>query len=659
MREPTPAGAIFVEHAEGVFLVVNWHERAIRGGHARLLPLSARHLDGYLQLRARGRTHFGIYHLLFLPTVDIARILARTQGTAAGAAPPAAPGSPALPAGSLPAAAGPTCPGPAAEAVPPQAQIPRSLGAAALTVPTAAAQPPAADSSAPPVRGLRQAGTGWAISAAAHGLLLLAACWLCYAVHPASQPVPPLRSVAPEPQPPASVQVRTSTGEHSEDLPESLVTSVESPEQPVADRSDETDNVTIEVPTSRDPRPALASALDDSADGLSPAMLGVGGGTQGGGMLGPRGSLRRHAALRRYGGNAAGQSAVDAALRWFKRHQGPSGAWNPETYEKNCNDSPRCEPAAVLDGDHSFTCAMTGCALLCYLGAGYDHLAPSTYREVVRRGIGFLVQAQHQDGGFGNSNYSSAIATMALCEALSLSGDSHLRYAAQRGVDFLLRHQNVEDGSAARDGNAGWDYIGPSLRNDSSVTGWCVMALVSARTAHLEIGEALEHVTSWLDMTWMSANPQWQSCDAEQGVSDFPYAYVSAGHSTTGGTASAAMMDLAGVGAVAAAFLPHAHSDAELASLGRHVVAIHLPRNASFNRYYVYYGSLALFQQGGELWQAWNRATRDQLVDAQRHGPGCFAGSWDDGPGGFCRLFSTGLCCLSLEVYYRYERQRP
>jgi hypothetical protein len=81
-----------------------------------------------------------------------------------------------------------------------------------------------------------------------------------------------------------------------------------------------------------------------------------------------------------------------------------------------------------------------------------------------------------------------------------------------------------------------------------------------------------------------------------------------------------------------------------------------LPARTSFNEYYWYYGTLAMYQFGGEGWNSWNAAIRELLISEQRT-DGDYAGSWDaTGPwaqyGG--RIYSTALSTLCLEVYYRF-----
>ena len=74
--------------------------------------------------------------------------------------------------------------------------------------------------------------------------------------------------------------------------------------------------------------------------------------------------------------------------------------------------------------------------------------------------------------------------------------------------------------------------------------------------------------------------------------------------------------------------------------------------------YYWYYGTLAMFQYGGDPWKTWNAALRTALVGKQQT-KAEEAGSWDPhGAWGFAggRVYSTAINALSLEIYYRYPR---
>jgi hypothetical protein len=76
--------------------------------------------------------------------------------------------------------------------------------------------------------------------------------------------------------------------------------------------------------------------------------------------------------------------------------------------------------------------------------------------------------------------------------------------------------------------------------------------------------------------------------------------------------------------------------------------------------YYWYYGTLAMFQVGGDHWKRWNGAMKEAIVAHQRlDRQDCRYGSWDPvdpwSPDGG-RVYATALNALCLEVYYRHVR---
>ena len=102
--------------------------------------------------------------------------------------------------------------------------------------------------------------------------------------------------------------------------------------------------------------------------------------------------------------------------------------------------------------------AATGLALLTYLGAGYTH-QDEKYRDVVRRGVEWLVKHQQPDGNLSYHGsdptynperpthyYSQGIAAMALCEAYGMTQDRELREPAQKAIDFIVKSQDPRRG---------------------------------------------------------------------------------------------------------------------------------------------------------------------------------------------------------------------
>ncbi len=384
-------------------------------------------------------------------------------------------------------------------------------------------------------------------------------------VEPAQKP--PEKPKQPTMDPPVQIQVPLDA---DGDTPvTTLDVQVETPETPNEAPTDSTLGDPNDVADSQVGGPGLNCAIGVGGPPMGPYGLRKGG---------------HKRAIRIGHGCKGGEDSVNAALRWFKKHQSPNGKWDTVGYYRNCTDNPKCEPGIV---DHCSVegsdVAMTGYALYCFLGAGYDQRT-GQYQKVVQKGIDYLLSVQKADGYLGERNYENAIATMALCQAYGMTEDPALKGPAQRGVDQILAHENqVAGGGAGYGTGLGWDYVGPSNRNDSSVTGWNVMALKSAFMAGLDVKNGLESTKHWLETVWKKQNPDWARLDAYKGESRFPYTYMT----DTGATEIAPApgpgqpapnaTDLTCVGTMCAVFLGHHAGDPMLESLSNYVINHQIP----------------------------------------------------------------------------------
>jgi len=347
--------------------------------------------------------------------------------------------------------------------------------------------------------------------------------------------------------------------------------------------------------------------------------------------------VARQEALRQWGGSPASERAVDEGLGWLHRHQDPgSGKWD--------------------DGDAQYKLApgLTGLAVLAFLGKGHVHTGTGPYRDTVGRGIGYLLSIQSSDGRFGEPYlvggernnrylmYHQAIATMALAEAHALTHDARLEDPIRRAVAFIQRAQ--QDGG-------GWDYGDlRTNRNDTSVTGWQVMALKSAHAAGFEIDwQVLFGIMRHLDLYTNSAG-------------EVAYANRDPGTWRRGpGMAAVGMFCYQTLGWPRDSGLLVDQADLLLRNLPDWAkMNLNDPQdvaNCLHTMYYWLYGSLALFNMGGHWWREWNVRLRDLLI-AQQHREGERRGSWEPPARGFDaaggRVYTTAIGVLNLEIYYRY-----
>jgi hypothetical protein len=352
----------------------------------------------------------------------------------------------------------------------------------------------------------------------------------------------------------------------------------------------------------------------------------------------------RSALAQRAGASAASEQAVERALDWLARHQDADGRWDGGTAkykdgsvaEGERNFTVHCPAGEICFGECYYweaDTAMTGLALLAYLGAGYTHV-DGKYAATVEKGLRYLTLAQKPDGDLRGESvavgmYCHAMAGLALCEAYALTGDPRLRDPVSRAVDFVVKGQAVDHMS--------WRYEPRAASGDTSILGWVILLLKSAKVVGINVPDKARSGS----ITWLE-----QVADGK----DSGLARYRPGEKVTPTMTAEAWVcrQFLGVGGPGPA-------STEAAAF----LLTHGPDRDQYNLYYWYYGTLALYQNGGEPWSRWNARVRDQIVSRQRTA-GHPAGSWDpdDSPWGSKggRIYCTALATLTLEVYYRYLR---
>lgn len=328
--------------------------------------------------------------------------------------------------------------------------------------------------------------------------------------------------------------------------------------------------------------------------------------------------------VERFGGSLRTEQAVADALAWLAAHQTERGYWDCDHFFDECPEGDQCTGIAIETGSDA---GVTGLALLTFLGAGHTHKEDSRYRETIDRGLRWIRSIQRPDGDLRLTGriYCHAMVTLCLCEAYAMTNDPELMAPAQKAIDWLCSAQNVQSG--------GWRY-GPGQFGDTSVYGWAVLSLRSARNAGLKVP----------DQTW-ARSQRWLtlvSSGARGGL-----ACYRPGMAPTHAMTAEALVCRQIFG------LPRA--DAGMAEAGDYLLS-RLPDPGDYHLYYWYYGTLAMFQLGGEHWNRWNLTLTNTLLASQKK-TGHQRGSWDpEKPFGVDggRVFSTACSALCLEVYYRY-----
>jgi hypothetical protein len=345
------------------------------------------------------------------------------------------------------------------------------------------------------------------------------------------------------------------------------------------------------------------------------------------GVFGSRSEDNREQLLERHGGSKATESAVQKALEWLARHQEPDGSW--ET--KNA--------------------AHTSFALLAFLGAGHT-CKVGKYRDNVQRGLCWLVRQLKENERCSTCNYTQGLVAFALAEACAMMPDNtELRDAAQKAINGVSAGQH-KTGSAYE----AWDYTPSWNENDTSASGFNIQALKAAKAAGLKVDVfSVEGALRWINAGQdLKSAPKNGDAEYWEGGS---MSYRGTCSAPNTGQGSQAMTSIA---ALTRLFLGGDRPDHPGVAGPCNLLKKNemLPSAAalaqSYNLYTYYYGTLIMFQKGGEHWAAWNKAMKPLLIDAQRK-DGDFAGSWNNDFYG-SRVMQTALGAMCLEVYYRYQR---
>ena len=139
--------------------------------------------------------------------------------------------------------------------------------------------------------------------------------------------------------------------------------------------------------------------------------------------------------------------------------------------------------------------AMTGMVLLCYLGAGHTHQQDGPYQGAVNKGLHWLIQRQAADGDLrqGETMYGQTVASVALCEAFAMTKDPALAEPARKAVEFVLNRAATAH---------------PASDRDTSVLGWLVFTVDSARRAGFTVPQAtFDAARRWLTTVSTPASP--------------------------------------------------------------------------------------------------------------------------------------------------------
>jgi hypothetical protein len=407
-----------------------------------------------------------------------------------------------------------------------------------------------------------------------------------------------------------------------EDLPQDAVPTVERPDIPqeaAAATEVSTDEFSDQMATT-DEAVDLASMLDIKPS-QTPLKLSA--------IYGARVSAgTRQKTLENFGGSVVGESSVLKALRWLKANQKPDGSWS-----------------------QSQPLAMAGLASLAFLAHGETPLSEE-FGVTMQKALQYVANAtmSHTDqtAKGGQFPYQNGIATYALSEGYGLTKIPFLKPAMEKGLSLIVRGQQAR---------GGWDYgYNNSKLNaatcqdghpwDLSVSGWQMQALKAGFVAGADVKglvEAMEKAVGFLKKT---------------AYKDGKFGYSSPGAGSPGMWGAGTLcLQLLGEGKCV-----EAKECTKVISETQTVLWIDEKRGEVAGHanpcYNWYYQTQVMFHAGQAYWNKWNdqfssELTRNQKADGHWECPPGKKSSKDERPE-YDNVYTTCLCALMLEVYYRY-----
>jgi hypothetical protein len=344
------------------------------------------------------------------------------------------------------------------------------------------------------------------------------------------------------------------------------------------------------------------------------------------GLYGGRNEAGRKQMIRKFGGSTRTETAVVKALRWLKQTQKADGSWSQTQAD-----------------------AMAGLGLLTFLAHGETPLSEE-FGQTVQKSMTYLsdrmMAVDASQTKYLGRCYVNGICTYALSEAYGLTKIPFLKPPMEKGLGFIVEGQQ---------NGGGFDYnYAKGARWDLSVTGWQLQALKAGYVAGADVPglmNAMEKGIGFLKKT--------------------SYREGRFGYSSPG----SGSMGMQGAGTLCLQLL----GDGDCQEVRKAAEFIHVTEKVVWDDtaqfpshstpvYNWYYITQAMFHSGRNKWNDWNKLFTDTIVNHQKPD-----GHWDS-PGKakwqqknettekmedvvkaeYDPWYATTLCCLSLQVYYRY-----
>ena len=283
-----------------------------------------------------------------------------------------------------------------------------------------------------------------------------------------------------------------------------------------------------------------------------------------------------------------------------------------------------------FNGRYGDTCALPALAGMACLSKGYTP-TDKKYSKLINRSIDYILSHHDETGYFGIAGngkmYSHAIATLFLSEVSGMVDSER-----QEKIDKLLPLSTkvILDAQAVkkdRHNAGGWRYTPDARDSDTSCSGWCLMALRSARLN----GARFPNLAITQAVAYMHAHHHREKgCFGYQGADQFAVTLSGAG---------ILCLELCGK-----------HNDPDSLSAAKFLMSVYKEEmeRQEYKFYGMYYASQGLFQIGGESWREFSDWMYRHWLPMQRPD-----GSWRGRGGEDSPVYSTSMMILAFAVPYR------
>ncbi len=287
--------------------------------------------------------------------------------------------------------------------------------------------------------------------------------------------------------------------------------------------------------------------------------------------------------------------------------------------------------AWTLDGQGESTSA-TSLAVMAFLAAGHVP-GEGPYDQTIQRGVRWVLDHQQPNGllvterGHGPM-YAHGISTLMLAEVAGMTDEAlatKCREALKHAVRVILAAQSVRKD---RNNAGGWRYHPSSNDSDLSVTGWQLLALRAAKNLGCDV--PAEHIDAAVEYV--------KRCSTRN--RGFGYQPGSGSSPTRAGT-GILCLEICGV-----------HHSPEAVGAADALLQDPLRADQEWFYYGAYYCTIGMFQVGGKHWEQGKGHLIPLLLNLQAQD-----GSWSGRQGqerNIGTVYATSLAVLALSVEYQY-----